>query len=325
MPNSQPEAIIIGGSVVDIPVRPLDSEVFSASSTPVDRIIMNTGGDALNEAVALAHFGRRVRLISKVGCDAPGDYILNTLQRAGVDTKHVIRQENLDTSINIVMIRSNGERSFITSRNSSLRKLSLQDILPALDAANMAGVKLVNLASMFVSHALSISDTAELFRNIKARGMILCADTTTAKNHETPEDLKCALQYLDYYFPNKSEAEIITGKTDLNEIADVFLSCGVKHVVIKIGSEGCFLKSANLQAIVPAWPRTHCIDTTGAGDNFAAAFIDALLDGKNPIECARYANAAASICVEHLGATYDAQNKAMVNERYYEMRRSAEN
>ena len=80
---------------------------------------------------------------------------------------------------------------------------------------------------------------------------------------------------------------MVTRKEDPDEAADAFLDCGVKHAVIKLGKQGCLIKSRSERIIVPAVPDAVCLDTTGAGDNFAAGFLYGLI--KN----SRCTNAAA--------------------------------
>lgn len=296
----QPEVIVIGAAIADISLSPVGPEVFSAHSTDLARIPMQVGGDAANEALVLARLGHVPALVSAVGRDALGDWVLRSLEDSGVDTACVRRCDEMDTGVNIVLVQEGGERRFITSRAGSLRRLALRHILPALDA--LAGAKVACLASLFVSHALTLRDTAALFDALKAKGLILCADTTRRKRGETLADVSPVLSRLDYFFPNLDEAALLTGRADPDAIADALLDCGVRHVALKLGGEGCLLKSRAERHRLPARPHTRCVDTTGAGDTFAGAFIAALLEGRPFADCGRFANAAASLCVEQLGA-----------------------
>ena len=158
-----PDSIIIGAAIVDIPLSPVTSDILSAHSAPLERIAMGLGGDAANEALVLARLGHSPALVSVVGDDAPGDFVRRTLSRSGVDVAAVAVKEDLDTGINVVLVRPDGERGFITSRSGSLRRLSLPDILPALDSPAFADVKVACMASLFVSPELTLEDTAALF------------------------------------------------------------------------------------------------------------------------------------------------------------------
>jgi len=297
------EVIVIGPAVADIPLAPVGPQVFEAGSWPLERIAMQAGGDAVNEAITLCRLGRRAALVSKVGLDPAGDFVLRTLEDAGVDVACVRREAGLDTGINIVLVREGGERSFITNRNGSLRRLAFEDVRPLLDSPALQSAKIACLASLFVSPLLTLADTAALLNALKRRGLVLCADTTRPKRGETLREAAQALSRLDYFFPNLEEAALLTGRSDPLAAACALLDAGVGHAVVKLGGRGCLLAGPGGRWQIDAWPGAHCLDTTGAGDTFAAAFIAALLEGRDFIDCGRYANAAASLCVEHIGAT----------------------
>lgn len=311
-----PDSIIIGAAIVDIPLSPVTPDIFAAHSTPLERIAMGVGGDAANEALVLARLGHAPALISVVGHDAPGDFVCHSLYGAGVDVSAVTVLEGLDTGINVVLVRPDGERGFITSQSGSLRQLGLSDILPALEAPSLQGARVACLASLFVSPRLTLENTAALFDVLKSRGLILCADTTRPKHRETLREAGAPLSRLDYFFPNLDEAVTLTGQRDPDAVADALLDCGVKHVALKLGGKGCLLKSREARHLVPAVPGVHCVDTTGAGDTFAGAFIAAILDGRSFADCGRYANAAASLCVERVGATEGTWTREDVERRF---------
>ena len=273
MLKNQSAVAVIGAAIVDIPLAPVGPEVFAAHSTPLARIAMTPGGDALNEALALARLGVKPLPVSVVGEDPAGDFVLRALADAGVDAACVRREAALDTGVNVVLVGPDGERRFITSASGSLRRLSLSHILPALDSPAFVGVKIACLASLFVSPLLSLDDTAALFDALKARGIVLCADTTRPKNGETLKEAGAALSRLDYFFPNRDEAALLTGESDPDRAADALIEAGVKHVAIKLGGDGCLLKSHGERHRVPAFPGVTPIDTTGAGDTFAAASL----------------------------------------------------
>ena len=311
----RPEIAIIGAGIVDIPLSPVDSSVFDAGSTPLERIAMHVGGDAANEAMALARLGRRPMLVSKLGRDAAGDFVLGELASAGVDTSAVVREEGLDTGINVVLVTPDGERRFLTNRNGSLRRLGLADILPALEGEAFRDVRLACLASLFVSPELTIRDAAALLSRLKARGITLCADTTRPKRGETATDLAPVLELLDFFLPNLEEAAALTGETDPDAIADALLARGLGCAAVKLGGRGCLVKGRGLRALVPAVPGVRRVDTTGAGDAFAAGFMAGILEGREILACARWANAVASVCVERVGATLPEIEREDLEER----------
>ena len=261
------EAVIIGAGIADILLRPVDETVFEKGSCPVDSIRMSVGGDALNESTVLARLGHRPLFVTKLGTDGVADVILGHCGREGVQV-FAARDAQMDTGINAVLVGHDGERSFITNRNGSLRRLSLEDVLPAFDTEEFAQAKVVCLASMFVSFDLDLCGMEQLFARAKAAGKIVCADTTKRKNGETVADAAGALSHLDYFFPNLDEAKLLTGLEDADAIADALLAAGVKNVALKLGGRGCLLKNQKERIHVPACPDAACVDTTGAGDTF---------------------------------------------------------
>lgn len=192
----------------------------------------------------------------------------------------------------------------------SAGKLNIDDV----DFARFSQAKLLSLASIFNSPLLDGKALTEIFTQAKARQMIICADMIKPRLNETLDDICEALSYVDYLFPNFAEAKLLTGKETLDEIADCFLACGVKTVVIKTGKDGCFIKRGDMTMKVPAVAGITAIDTIGAGDNFASGFIAALLEGKNLRECARFANATAAISVLSVGATTGVKNRKLVEQ-----------
>ena len=231
----------------------------------------------------------------------------------GINTAFLNRVD-IDTGLNIVLVDGEGERHFITNPEGSLRRIEPEDVFSAIESPDFSSLKVVSFASVF-AYPLLMPCLADIFRAIKARGPLLCVDMTSRKNNETIDDIAPALRYADYVFPNLKEAQLLCGKEDPDDIADIFLDRGVGCAVIKLGARGCLVKNAGLRALVPSVPGIRAIDATDAGDNFAAGFIDALLDGESLPCCAARANAAASLCVERIGATSGPREKAEVLRR----------
>ncbi len=306
------DVVCVGSSVVDIPLRPVDRSVFDQVSYPVENISMQVGGDALNESIIISRLGASVALVTAVGKDAAGNFILESAAREGVDVTGTTVRDGLTTSLNIGLVRPDGERTFITNRNGSLWKTEESDI----DADEFLSGKILAFGSIFNNPLLSGQWMAELFAKAKKAGMIVCADMVPSRIGAGLDDIAEALSYVDYFFPNADEAVDLTGARDESEAADILRSKGVGTVVLKVGKRGCLLRGEGLDTIVPAFVRDdlQSIDTTGAGDNFASGFIRALLDGKSPVECAVFANGVAAVSVGGLGATTGVQSKAQVDE-----------
>lgn len=302
---------VIGSGVIDVLVKGVDRSVFDFGSMPVSSTRMSFGGDALNECIVLSRLGKSTELISNIGCDEAGRRILGFLSENSVSTDKVRILSSLTSAINIVLVDNNGERFFLTNPESNLRKLSLDDIIPSLN--NLGEV--VSFAGMFISPLLKVSEMETIFSEIKKQGKILCVDMTKRKNEESIDDIRPLLKYVDYIFPNEEEISLLTGIDDPEKNADILVNGGVKCVVIKLGRKGCLIRTSDQKIYVPAYD-TDAMDTTGAGDTFAAAFICALLDNKTLPECGKFACTAASLTVETLGATDGIISKDQVMNRY---------
>lgn len=309
------DAICVGAAIVDIPLQPVNRDMFEIESFPLQQISMTIGGDAINEATIMSRLGHKIGLMSMVGRDAVGNFIIEHCEKNGIDYSGIRVREGIDTSINVGLVTADGERTFVTNRNGSLWKMTIDDV----DLSRLKEARLLSLASIFNNPLLDCPALVKIFKEAKARDMIICADMIKARLGETLDDIKEALGYVDYFFPNYDEACLMTEETELEKIADRFLDCGIQHVVIKTGKKGCYIKSQDGSVLeVPAMKGIIAIDTIGAGDNFASGFITAILEGKSLKECAEFANVTASISVQSIGATTGVQKREQVDERMKE-------
>lgn len=304
------DVLCVGASVVDIPLRPVDAGVFDRVSHPVDDISMQVGGDALNESIVLARLGARTGLVTAVGDDAAGSFIISRARSEGVDVSRVRIRKGMTTSLNVGLVRPDGERTFITNRNGSLWTTRESD----LDVGGRLGfARILAFGSIFNNPLVSGEWMASLFRRARAAGMTVCADMVPSRVGAGLEDIAEALGCVDYFFPNADEAIGLTGAADERRAAAVLLDRGVANVVLKVGGRGCLVCSAHATELVPAI-RQRAVDTTGAGDNFVAGYIRALLRGADPVDAAVFANGVAAVSVGALGATAGVHSLAQVEE-----------
>lgn len=306
------DVTVIGPAIIDVLAQPVDRRVFETGSQPADAIRMSFGGNALNEAVVLSRLGERVQLLSNLGTDEAGDRVRAFLEKNGIDCAGLILQEGVPTAVNLVLVDRQGERHFITDPGSTLRRLDLPDLEPRLD--NLAHI--VSFSSLFVSPLLTIAKTRELFRRIKERDRLLLVDMTKAKHGETLDDLQQLLPCIDVLVPNQEEARLLTGESDPLRSLHRLVKAGVGIAVVKCGADGCLVAAGGRTWQIPAVPDTACVDTTGAGDAFAAGFLAGLRRGFAPDDCARLGCAAAACAVEALGATDGVTGPERVMERF---------
>ena len=297
--KEEPEIVIIGASILDVLAYPADEEVFRTGSSPAEDIRLSVGGDALNEATVLARLGMKVLLETVIGSGKAGKFILDHCRDCGILLPADCVREDFSTGINVVLVSRDGSRHFLTNPYGSLRRLTLQDIhMPFPQSA-----KIVCFASIFVFPEIGPKELEVIFRTAGEQGKIVCADMTKRKKNETVEELAEALSYVDYLIPNDEEAMLITGKNTVEEAAESLRRAGVKTVVVKCGSKGCYVCGREKSFWMPAEKNVKCIDTTGAGDSFVAGFLHALAQGRNVRECAEYGNKCGANAVSVAGAT----------------------
>ena len=302
---------IAGAAILDVLVTPAEPEVFHSGSYLSEDISMTFGADAMNESLVLNALGRKVYLNTVLGNDSQGEMIKNHCEKKGIQISDTCLKDGMKTGINVVLVRKDAERHFLTNWNGSLRQLTVEDIhLPLPEDAGI-----FCFASIFVFPKISPKEMADLFRKVKAQGVLICADMTKAKNGETVETVAEALPYIDYLMPNEAEAFLVTGEKDPAKAAAVLKAAGVKNVIIKCGKLGCYVLSDMDKEgyYVPAVEGVASIDTTGAGDSFAAGFMYGLGEGWEIRKCAEFANRCGACAVSEVGAAVWSENSETIS------------
>ena len=309
---------IFGPVNVDVTARPVDFGKLEIGSQPMEYIRIAYGGDALNEAVVLRRLGAAVELVSRVGQDESGDRLVRFLEKEGISGAGINRAADTPTSVNIVLVDPQGERYFLTDPNGSMRRIRREDYLPFLAGAG----DIICFPGMFVSREMNIPAMEAVFAEARKKpGRTLCADMTKAKNGEKLEDLRNILPMIDYIFPNEAEAELLTGEADARKSARMFTEAGAGCAVVKRGTRGCVIAREGEILELPAYPVARAVDTTGAGDAFAAGFVYALSRGMPLADCGLFACAAASCIVETAGANGGIRSAEEPMARYAELKK----
>jgi sugar/nucleoside kinase (ribokinase family) len=284
-----------GNVVFDIPVWPVE-ELKWHTSTWVESVIETIGGNGANTSYTLGMLGAPVRLISVVGADTRGDRLIGILEQAGVDTSAVVRSTKSTTPVSVAVVNSKGDRAFLHRPGAS------RDIEPAsVTFDHGAGYTHFHLANPFALPKLRM-DALDVMRRAKEAGMTTSLDTGWDSLGRWIEDLGPALPFTDLLFVNDAEARMLGQSEDLDEAAASLRSRGAHDIVVKLGPDGCGVYECGGYLHVPGC-QVNPVDTTGAGDCFAGAFLAGLYRGCETAECARLANAVGAMVVERLGAT----------------------
>ena len=290
------DLVCVGTALVDSIIRGFDPEPVSASGYRAASGSLNVGGEAVNEAMAAAKLGMKTGILCSLGEDAAGDMIVSALSRCGVDTDAILRSAEHPTPVTTMFVHGDGTRKSIT--NSAHR----YNFHPERHTDRFAGARALILGSLFRAPFDDPEIIHAVLRTARAEGMLVIADTKLPNFRFLKlEDLRDSLPLIDYITPNEDEARYFSGKERPEDMADVFLGCGVKNVIIKLGGKGCLLKNAGESLFLPAC-EIRAVDATGAGDNFVAGFASELLRGASKAEALRFANACGAICTTAVGA-----------------------
>jgi sugar/nucleoside kinase (ribokinase family) len=234
--------------------------------------------------------GVDVALAGAVGRDAEGEELLTILRGVGVDVMGVKRL-NLPTPTTIALVKKTGSRAFVHRPGAS--REALKKLVP------MKGFQHFHLANPFAVPALR-KLAPEFLKKARKAGMTTSMDTGWDSRGEWGKVVLPCLEHVDVLFINEAEARLITGARSC-QAAVKMLPAG--HVVLKRGSKGAMVDGQ----LVPAYP-VAAIDTTGAGDVFAGAFLAAWTRGYSMFEAADFANAAAAMSVLELGSIAGVRN-----------------
>ncbi|HYO84497.1 MAG TPA: carbohydrate kinase family protein [Bryobacteraceae bacterium] len=270
-----------GNVVFDIAVWPVDDLEWNTTQW-VESITESLGGNGANTSYTLATMGVPVRLISRIGDDERGARLASLLQNVGVDVSGIEVGTGTQTSTTVVLAQRDGARKFY-HRPGASRHISLPDVKLS------AGFQHFHLANPFALRDLR-EHAGCVMQQAREAGMTTSIDTGWDSLGRWMEDLAAPLEFTDWLFVNDSEERMLGGTGALR-------TAGARHVVVKTGAQGCIVDGQS----VPGFS-VNAVDSTGAGDCFAGAFLAGLMRGLDPLECARIANATGALNVSTIGA-----------------------
>jgi pseudouridine kinase len=286
--GERPGVVVVGGANIDVKARstgraaPTTSNPGWASMTP--------GGVGRNVAENLARLGVRTFLVSAIGRDALGDSLLSQTVAAGVRCEYVQRTE-LATGTYTAVLDCDGELIVAVSDMAAVDALGPAQVNAARDIIATAGLLVLdgNLALPALTLASDLAAAAQvrtILEPVSVPKAALIASSITA---DRP---------LYAVTPNRDELAALTGlptRTDaqLQKASDSLHRRGVEHVWVRLGARGSLFSTAlSGKAWLPAGAAA-VEDVTGAGDAMLGAFCYAVLSGGDPVEAARYGQAAA--------------------------------
>ena len=288
-----PDVVCLGILVADVIARPFDELPATGSLGFVETVSLHGGGCALNTASALKRLGCTAAVAGKVGDDALGDFLLHLLDERGVERRGVIRDPSASTSATVVLVRGDGERTFLHAKGANAQ-LNARE----LDSELLFSGRCLHIAGALVLDALDGEPCAALLAEAKRRGLLTSLDTVWDASGTWKRILPC-LPYVDLFAPSVAEAQAISGERDVVAAAARLERLGAREVVIKLGPNGCYIAGGGYVPTVDV----SVVDATGAGDAFCAGLLYGALEGWPLERSCRLANAAGALATTAVGAT----------------------
>jgi ribokinase len=288
-----PHVVCVGDLMVDVHAR-LPGPLAVGSDTPASIAFLG-GGAAANVAAWLAAAGTAATFIGRIGADAAGRDAVADLQGAGVVTV-VSVDETRPTGCCIVLVEPGGERTMVPSAgaNSGLGLVDARAALPEeADALYVSGYALLAAgARPFALAAIALA---------RARGWLVAVDVASAAplSELGAEEFSSWLGTPLVVFANNDEAAVLTGCVGADAARALAQRFGA--AVVKSGSSGAVWCDGQNVTTVPA-AQLAVVDTTGAGDAFAAGFLHARLAGGGADQCLRHGTELAGRAVQAVGA-----------------------
>ena len=292
------QVVVFGSLNADLTVRvdrfPDPGETLSGSE-----LVTAPGGKSSNQAVAAATLGSQVRLVGAVGDDGNGAFLLERAGESGVDITGVTRDADHATGSAMIVVDGEGENTIIVSPGAN-GALSAD----ALTAEQFAGADIVCLC--LEVPLVAVQAAAEKGREAGAQVLL-----NLSPYADVPDAL---LEHVDVLLVNKSEAELVLGRSDIDSdwsaALDGFVERGVHRAVVTLGAGGAVVMDGNApenghdaaRVTHVDSPKVEAVDTTGCGDAFTGALAHGMAKGWSLVDASRHAAEAGSLAATRDGA-----------------------
>ncbi|MGB2671645.1 MAG: ribokinase [Candidatus Acidiferrum sp.] len=270
------------------------------------------GGKGANQAVAAKLCGASVAMIAKVGSDLFGPATIANFQSQGIDASHVRIAEGISSGVAPIFVEPGGQNRIIVVKGAN-DTLSPEDV----DAAAPLLSKADTIVMQFEIPLRTVYHTV---RFASAKGIRCIVNPAPAQ----PVDFK-QLSGADYFIPNETEAELITGMPvhsleEAKNCANFLLQQGIKRVVLTLGERGSLLAGPEGTEVLPAF-KVDALDTTGAGDAFIGSFAVFLGEGMQEKEALTRANLYAALSTTKVGTQKSFCTRAEFEREWHTTRR----
>jgi len=302
----RPRIAVVGSANVDMTTFtsqfPKPGETIFA-----DKFDLGFGGKGANQAVAARLCGAEVFMVARVGTDLFGPATIENFRKQGIDATHVKQVEGLSSGVAPIFVEPNGQNRILVVKGAN-------DALKPVDV-DVAAETLKSADCIVLQFEIPLETVYYTIGFARKNGIRCILNPAPAQ----PVDLE-ALNQLDYFVPNESEAEAITGspvKTvgEAQTCAEKLVSSGIRRVIITLGAKGSLLASADgSEHIAPFAVKS--VDSTGAGDAFIGSFAVFLAEGLPEKDAVRRANLYAGLSTTGVGTQKSFYDRARFDEEW---------
>ena len=311
------EVVALGELLIDFAAKSTDAAGYPTMAA-------NPGGAPGNFLAALNAYGKKTAFLGKVGDDAFGHLLLGTLNQAGIETKGIVVDPTVFTTLAFVTFDESGDRSFSLARKPGAdTQLKWEEV----DKSIIDEAKVFHFGTLSLTDEPVRTTTQRCVAYAKEKGKLITCDPNLRKplwpsEEAAKEQIAWSVNQADVVKISDEEVEFLWNCTPEEGADKLLTECGVSLAMVTLGPNGCLLKTANACFRTPS-PKVHPIDTTGAGDIFGGSAVSRLLELDKPISAltesdlayiGKFAATAASLSTEFLGGIPSIPQKETVLE-----------
>ena len=300
----------------------IDFAALSTDGSGYPILAAKPGGAPANFLAAVNACGKKTALLGKVGDDPFGHLLLGTLRRAGIETRGVVLDPAVFTTLAFVTLDERGERSFSFARKPGAdTRLSWEEV----DTSLIDQTKAFHFGTLSLTDEPARTATQKSVAYAKAKGKLICCDPNLRPPlwpdaESAREQMLWSLHQADVVKISDNEADFLWSCGPEKGADKLLKEYGVSLAMVTLGPEGCLMKTADAVFRAPG-PKVHPVDTTGAGDIFGGSALARLLELNKPIAAlteddlayiGRYAVTAASLSTERPGGIPSIPDKETV-------------
>lgn len=313
--------IAIAGSILVDKINEIKAYPQAGELTQIQSVMQAVGGCVPNVGIDIKRMrpDLTVKAVGKIGKDADGEFVNDTLANNGVLVSDV-RTCDDKTSFTEVMSVKGGQRTFFTYAGASAQ-FGFDDF----DFDNLQ-VKMLHLGYFLLLDKIDAGDGLRVLQEAKTRGIKTSIDLVSENSNRYALVLPC-LPYVDNLIINEVEAGALTGiepkAENLRKIAEKLMACGVKErVIIHMPDVGVCLSENGFTALPSLdLPKGFIKGTTGAGDAFCAGALIGIYEGESDEQILRRASLAATAALSETDAIGGMKDEKTIEKLYGNIRR----